>query len=108
MTMLRKHYKTVILAITISAAFAVLDLYIINLSSYLCGGLLAGMIYELKRKPEQKQGGEIVKESQKCPWCGGKLRNIAAKKPGGVEQKRCTGCHRKYDVVGGKMKQVAI
>lgn len=110
MTILRKHYKAIILALAISAAFAIIDLYVINLSSYLCGGLLAGMIFELrKRKPEtQKQGGKVVSESQKCPSCGGKLRNITAKKPGGVDQKRCCSCHRKFELVAGKMKQVAI
>jgi len=45
-TYLRTHYRAIILALAIAGAFALIDQYVINASSYLCGFLLAGVIIE--------------------------------------------------------------
>ena len=39
--------------------------------------------------------------------CGGKIRKITAKKPGGVDQYKCKSCHKKFviDPVKGGLKQ---
>jgi len=112
MTFIRSHYRTIALALMIAGAFALIDQYILNASSYLCGALLAWVLIELKRKhkPEKpkiklKAGGEPMKCIEPC---NGKLKHITAKKPGGVEQYRCVCCKRKYEQVGGKLKQVAV
>ena len=110
MIWLQNHLKTIFVALAIAAAFAAIDLYVINLSSYLCGGLLAGLICEIRKpaakpaKPEPEitmTGGQTVK----CN-CGGKLRKVAERN--GVEVYRCKSCHIKYEKRGGKLKQVAV
>ncbi|NLW90976.1 MAG: hypothetical protein GXY34_05185 [Syntrophomonadaceae bacterium] len=47
---LRNHYRTIIIALLIATVFAALDLYVINLSSYVCGFLLAGIWMEIRAK----------------------------------------------------------
>lgn len=48
-----KRIKLLLLALAIALTFAIADQYVMNLSSYGCGGLLAWLILE-KRKGEAK------------------------------------------------------
>jgi len=85
MTYLQRHYKTVIIALAIAAIFALIDQYIMNASSYLCGALLAGVLIEKKKPARQEKQTEAGGEPMKCVSpCNGKLKHIATKKPGGV------------------------
>lgn len=109
MTYLRAHYKTIILALAIATVFATVDLYVLNVSSYVCGFLLAGVLLERKkpavREIKPKTGGEPMKCVSPC---NGNLKKVAARKPGGVEQYKCPKCHRKYILANGKLRQVAV
>lgn len=114
MTYLQKNMPTIILALAIAFIFTLIDLYLIDVSAYLLAGLLAVNIIHWWKNRKKKPVKQEIKlktggESMKCVSpCNGKLKHIATKKPGGIEQWRCTCCKRKYEVVGGKLKQVAV
>ena len=45
---IRNHHRTILVALLIATGFAALDLYVVNVSSYVCGFLLAGIWVELR------------------------------------------------------------
>ena len=102
-----KTWKSITAALAIAAVLAAIDLYFINVSSYIAAAL-AVYIISTREKPIKQQGVKILSEGRKCPYCGGKIRKVSAKKPGGVEQFKCASCHRKLEDSGRGLKQVAI
>lgn len=107
---LQKNYQTLILVLVGSIIFGLIDLYFINLSSYVCGALLAWIWIERKKNKLVKEVVGLKKESDgaKCTGCGGRARKLSAKRPGGIEQYRCDSCHKKFEKVNGKLRQVAV
>ena len=52
---IRNHPNTILIALLIATGFAALDLYVVNVSSYVCGALLAGIWVEI-RKTGKREG----------------------------------------------------
>lgn len=65
-------YWRVIMSLFFAIMFAVVDLYLVNLSSYVAGGLLAWLVLEGRTNDEVQMRRDLTQEKQKARR-GGRL-----------------------------------